>query len=326
MLRHQFLGSAALLAACLTHPAFAAGAYPSRPITIVVPFSAGGGVDVIGRLVAEKLRVALKASILIENKPGASGMVGANTVVRAAPDGYTILFGSPGETSINPLVYTKMQYSPERDLSPITLAVRVPNVLVATPSLPINNIKDLVAYAHAHPGKLRYATSGVGNPQHLNGELLQSLAHIKMVHVPYKGASGQLVDVASGNVDLTFVAMSGALPFLQNGKVKPIAITSAKRASFAPNIPAIAEYAPLSSYSLENWFGFFAPAKTPADIQATLNAAITKVLRDPDLAAKLREQGGEPAPMTQVQFKAFVKEQTAMFAKIVDVAHITAQD
>jgi tripartite-type tricarboxylate transporter receptor subunit TctC len=327
MHRRQFVGSIALAAACLAHPVFAADTYPSRPVTIVVPFSAGGGVDVIGRLVAEKLRVALNASILIENKPGASGMLGANTVVRAAPDGYTILFGSAGETSINPLVYTtKMQYSPERDLSPITLAVRVPNVLVANPSLPINNMQELVAYAKAHPGKLTYATSGVGNPQHLNGELLQSLARIKMVHVPYKGASGQLVDVASGNVDLTFVAMSGALPFLQNGKVKPIAITSAKRASFAPNIPAIAEYAPISTYSLENWFGFFVPAKTPAAIQATLNTAITKVLRDPDLAAKLREQGGEPAPMTQAQFKTFVKDQTAMFAKIVDAAHITAQD
>ena len=300
--------------------------YPARTITLVVPFSAGGGVDAIARLLADKLRTSLGQSVVVDNKPGASGMLGASAVVKAQPDGYTLLLGSAGETAINPLVYkTKMQYQPERDLAPITLVTRVPNVLVATPSLPVKNMAELVAYAKKNPGKLSYATSGVGNPQHLNGELLQSLAGIQMNHVPYKGASNQLVDVASGTVDLTFVSMAGAAPFIKGNRVKVIAVTSPKRASFAPDVPAIAEYAPTAAYSLENWFGLFAPAATPAAVQAKLNAAVTQALRDPDLIQRLQAQGGEPAPMAQKEFKDFIATETAKYARIVDAARITPE-
>jgi len=265
--------------------------------------------------------------VVVENKLGASGMLGATAVVRSAPDGATLLLGSAGETAINPLVFkSKMQYQPEKDLAPVALIARVPNVLVANPKLPVANVEQLVAYGRAHPDKLTYATSGVGNPQHLNGELLQSLAGIKMVHVPYKGAAAQLVDVAAGSVDLTFVSLAGALPFIKSGKVKPLAVTSAKRASFAPDIPALAEYAPLKDYALENWFGVFVPASTPPEVQQKLAAAIDRSLKDEKFVASIRELGGEVQPMSQDAFRAFIKAQTAVFAKVVADGNITAEN
>lgn len=219
-----------------------------------------------------------------------------------------------------------MQYQPEKDLAPIALIARVPNVLVANPKLPVASVEQLVAYGRAHPDKLTYATSGVGNPQHLNGELLQSLAGIKMVHVPYKGAAAQLVDVAAGSVDLTFVSLAGALPFIKSGKVKPLAVTSAKRASFAPDIPALAEYAPLKDYALENWFGVFVPAGTSPQVQQKLAAAIDGALKDEKFVASIRELGGEVQPMSQDAFRAFIKAQTAVFAKVVADGNITAEN
>lgn len=323
----RLFAAAALVAAALAPLPSAQAADPGRPVSLIVPFAAGGGVDGMGRLLAERLRSEMPQGVVVENKPGASGMLGAQTVVRSAPDGSTMLLGSAGETAINPLVFKgKMQYQPERDLVPIALVARVPNVLVANPKLPVANVEQLVAYGRAHPDKLTYATSGVGNPQHLNGELLQSLAGIKMVHVPYKGASAQLVDVAAGSVDLTFVSLAGALPFIKSGKVKPLAVTSATRASFAPDIPAVAEYAPLKDYALENWFGVFVAAGTPVDMQQKLAAAIGRALRDEKFVASIRELGGEVQPMSQDEFRAFIKAQTAVFAKVVADGHITAEN
>ncbi|QVQ26498.1 Bug family tripartite tricarboxylate transporter substrate binding protein [Achromobacter deleyi] len=327
MPRIRTLAAAAALALAASSPLHAADAAAGRPITLIVPFAAGGGVDGMGRLLAERLRSEMPQGVVVENKPGASGMLGAQAVVRAAPDGATLLLGSAGETAINPLVFKgKMQYQPEKDLAPIALIARVPNVLVANPKLPVANVEELVAYGRAHPGKLTYATSGVGNPQHLNGELLQSLAGIKMVHVPYKGASAQLVDVAAGSVDLTFVSLAGALPFIKGGKVKPLAVTSPQRASFAPDIPAVAEYAPLKDYALENWFGVFVPAATPAELRQKLADAIGRSLKDEKFVASIRELGGEVQPMSQDEFRAFIKAQTAVFAKVVADGHITAEN
>lgn len=321
------LAAAAALALAASTPLHAADLPANRPITLIVPFAAGGGVDGMGRLLAERLRSELPQGVVVENKPGASGMLGATAVVRSAPDGATLLLGSAGETAINPLVFkSKMQYQPEKDLAPVALIARVPNVLVANPKLPVANVEQLVAYGRAHPDKLTYATSGVGNPQHLNGELLQSLGGIKMVHVPYKGAAAQLVDVAAGSVDLTFVSLAGALPFIKSGKVKPLAVTSAKRASFAPDIPALAEYAPLKDYALENWFGVFVPASTPPEVQQKLAAAIDRSLKDEKFVASIRELGGEVQPMSQDEFRAFIKAQTAVFAKVVTDGNIKAEN
>ena len=316
----------ALLAAFGAAPAVMAQDFPSKTITIVVPFSAGGGVDTVARLLAEKLRGSLKQNVIVDNKAGGSGMIGALAVVKAAPDGHTLLLGSAGETAINSFVYkAKMQYQPAKDLAPITLVTRVPNVLVAANNFPVKNMEELVAYAKKSPGKVSYSSSGVGNPQHLNGELLEELAGIHMVHVPYKGASGQIVDVVSGNVELTFVSYTAAKGFIKDGKVKALGVTSAKRASFDPNIPAIAEYKPLAKYQLENWFGLFAPAGTPDAVVQKLNAAATQALKDPELAKRLQDQGGEPSPMSAQQFREFIKTETAQFQRIVETAHITAE-
>jgi len=300
--------------------------YPTKPITIVVPFSPGGGVDTVARLLADKLRTGLNATVVVDNKAGGSGMIGAQAVVKAAPDGYTLLLGSAGETAINPFVYKgKMTYNPAKDLAPITLVTRIPNVLVVAPNLPVKNTEELVAHAKKHPGRLSYSTSGVGNPQHLNGELLEELAGVHMVHIPYRGAAGQLVDVTSGTVDMTFVSYAAAKSFIQTGKVKAIAITSAKRASFAPELPALAETKALAKYQLENWFGLFAPAGTPDAVLQKLNVAVTTALKDPELGKRLRDQGGEPSPMTPQQFRDFIKAESVQFERIVQVANIVAE-
>lgn len=315
-----------LLATLAIAPAAMAQDYPSKPITIVVPFSAGGGVDTVARMLAEKLRITLKQNVIVDNKAGGSGMIGALAVVKAPADGHTLLLGSAGETAINSYVYkNKMQYQPAKDLTPVTLVTRIPNVLVATPNFPAKNIEELVSHAKKNPGRVTYSSSGVGNPQHLNGELLEELAGIHMVHIPYKGASGQLIDVISGNVDFTFVSYAAARAFIKEGKVKPLAVTSAKRAGFDSNIPAIAEYKPLAKYQLENWFGMFAPAGTPEPVIQKINAAVTQALKDPDLAKRLQDQGGEPAPMSVQQFREFIQSESKQFQRIVETAQITAE-
>ena len=325
--RRQLVAWSAALAASVLCPLSGhAQEFLSKPITIVVPFSAGGGVDTVARLLTEKLRTILNATILVDNKAGGSGMIGAGAVVKAAPDGHTLLLGSAGETAINPFVYKgRMAYEPSRDLQPITLVTRIPNVLVVSPTLPVKNTEELVAHAKKNPGKLSYSSSGVGNPQHLNGELLEELAGVHMVHVPYKGASGQLIDVTSGVVDMTFVSYAAAKSFIQSGKVKAIAMTSAKRTTFAPDVPALAEFKPLAKYQLENWFGLFAPAKTPEAVVNKINAAVAQALKDPELIKRLRDQGGEPTPMTPKEFADFIKAESAQFARIVEVAKIVAE-
>jgi len=290
-----------------------------------VPFNAGGGVDVVARLLAEKLRTTLGTTI-VENKAGGSGMIGAQAVVKAAPDGHTLLLGSAGETAINPFVYKgRMQYDPAKDLVPVTLVVRVPNVLVVANNLPVKSMEELVAHAKKNPGRLSYSTSGVGNPQHLNGELLEEVGGLHMVHIPYRGASAQLVDVTTGVVDMTFVSYAAARSFIQTGRVKAIAVTSATRAPFAPDLPAIAEYKPLAQYQLENWFGLFAPAGTPDAVVQKINAAVTVALKDPELAKKLQDLGGQPSPMTQTQFRDFIKKEASQYERIVRTAKIVAE-
>ncbi len=325
--RRRFALALLACASAIALPAAAqAPAFPGKTVTIVVPFSAGGGVDTMARLLAEELRASLKQNVIVDNKPGASGMIGARAVAKATPDGHTLLMGSAGETAINAFVYkAQMQYSPAKDLAPIALVSKVPNVLVASKSFPPNNVEQLVEYAKKNPDKVVYSSSGVGNPQHLNGALLEQLAGIQLVHAPYKGASGQLVDVVSGTVPLTFVSYAAAKAFIADGKVKPIAVTSVKRTVFAPDIPAIAEYAPLARYQLENWFGLFAPAGTPEAVQQQLNTAVNEALKKPELAKRLQDQGGQLMPLTTAQFRDFVKAESTQFERIVQAARISAE-
>lgn len=298
--------------------------FPSRPITIVVPFSPGGATDIFARILAEKLRDTLGQPVIVENKPGAGGMLGAAAVVKSKADGYTLLMGSPGETLINALIYKRpLQYQADKDLVPINLVTRISNILVAYSDLPVKNVAELMDYAQKHPGGVRYGTSGVGNMQHLNGELLQMLTNVPLVPVPYKGTSNLLIDVSSGTVETGFVAMAGAIPFIKSGRIKPLAVTSAERATFAPDIPTISEYKPAASYDLDNWYGIFAPVATPQDVQNRLNTAITEVLHDPEIIKQMLEQGGNPSPMTQDQFRAFMKAENAKYVDIVKKADIT---
>lgn len=316
----------ALAVASLPFATAAQDAYPTKPITIVVPFSAGGGVDVTARLLAEKLRASLGQTIIVDNKAGGSGMIGATAVARAQPDGYTLLMASAGETAINPHVYkSRMQYAPDKDFAPITLVVKVPNAVVVNPKLPVKNIAELLAYAKAN-GKVTYGTSGIGNPQHLAGELLEQLSGVPLTHIPYRGASNQLTDTAGGQIDMTFVSLGGARAFIKDGRVRAIAVTSPARTSLAPDLPAVAETKGLEKYALENWFGLFAPAATPPAVVQKLNAAVTQALKDPELAKKLQELGGEPMPMDPVQFKGFVQSESTRFAKLVADAKVTPEN
>lgn len=322
ILRGSFAFALVAYSAC----AFAQDTYPSKPVTIIVPFSPGGGVDSVARLLADKLKNSLKQTVLVENKPGGSGMIGANAVAKASPDGLTLLLGSAGETAINPHVYkNRMQYRPEKDLAPITLIAKVPNVLVVNSAFTVKNIEELVSYAKKNPGKVTYSSSGVGNLQHLNGELLKAMADIDIVHVPYKGAAGQLTDVVSGEVNMTFVSYAATKGFIQNGKVRAIAVTSAKRADFAPAVPAVNEFKPLANYQLENWFGLFAPAGTPTALQEKIHAAVVSALKDPELERRLREQGAEVSPTTPQQFRDFIAGESTKFRRIVEDAKVTME-
>ncbi len=324
----HLLATAALATALpAAKAAESAPGWPSKPITIVVPFSASGGVDVMARLLAERLRPLLGQTINVDNRAGGSGMIGTVAAVRAPADGHTLLMATAGETAINPHVYkAKMQYAPEKDLMPVSLVVKVPNVLVVRPTLAVNSVAELVAYGKANPGKLTYGSSGIGNPQHLAGELLAKQAGITMTHVPYRGASNQLTDTAGGSVDMTFVSLAGARPFMKDGRVRAIAITSPKRSPLAPELPAVAETKGLEGYALENWFGLFAPAGTPGPVVDKLQSAVAQALKDPELVKRLNELGGDVAPMPPAAFRSFIQSESKRFATIVQDAHITPEN
>ena len=318
-------GGIASLALC--GHAIAQDAWPSKPIRIIVPYTTGGGVDTVARLLGDKVSRSLGQPIIVDNKPGASGMIGAQAAAKSAPDGYTLLLSAAGEIAVNPHLYkAKMQYDPQKDLAPISVVVRIPNVLVVNTDVPARNTAELVAYAKKNPGTLTYSSSGVGNPQHLNGELFNKMADVRTSHVPYKGAAQQLSDVMAKHVSMTFTSASAALPFINSGQVRPIAVTSAKRVGSLPDVPALAEFPPLANYELVNWFGMFAPAKTPDPILRRLHVALTDALKDPEFVRKLELQGAEPALMSPQDFAKFIAAESIKFAKIIADANVTLEN
>ncbi|MCR0982659.1 Bug family tripartite tricarboxylate transporter substrate binding protein [Roseomonas populi] len=317
---------AASLVPLAVRSARAQGGYPDRPIKLVVGYAPGGGVDIVARLVGEAMRSALGQVPIVENRPGASAMIGAQTVARAPADGYTLLMAAAGEIAANPaLLKGKMPYDPARDLVPVSLVATVPNVLVAAPNVPVRDPATLVAYAKANPGKLSYASSGIGNPQHLAGELLNRMAGIDLLHVPYRGAAPALTDVASGRVTLNFSSLGPALPLIRDGKLRAIGVTSKERMPQLPDCPSLSEGPGLEGYELLNWFGLFAPARTPEPVVARLGSAVAAALRDPGLRAKLEEQGAIPRAMPAAEFRPFVAEETRRFTHIIEEAGITAE-
>lgn len=317
----------ALLAAALL-PGLARAqspAWPDRPLRIVVPFPPGGGVDIVARLLAEPLREALGQPVLVENRAGAAGMIGAQAVARATPDGTTLLLCSAGEVAVAPhLNPTRMGYDAERDLAPVSLVVRVPNVLIVHPAVAATTPAELIALARAQPGRLTYSSSGTGNLQHLNGELFNRLAGVETVHVPYRGTAPALADVAGGRVTMTFGSLAAALPLVRGGQVRALAVTSRRRMAALPDTPALAEALP--DYELVNWFGLFAPAGTPPERIARLHQAAAAALRDAALAAKLLEQGAEASPLAPAEFGRFVAAESAKFGRIIRDGNIRAED
>jgi tripartite-type tricarboxylate transporter receptor subunit TctC len=295
--------------------------YPNQQIKIIVPFSPGGGTDITARLIGEHMRKTFNQPVVIDNRVGGSGMIGTGAVAKAPPDGYTLLLAS-GEMAINPHLFPNIPYDTDKDLTPLSNAVKVPNVLTVNTDVPAKNIQELIAYAKANPGKLSYASSGIGNAQHLTGEMLNKMAGISVQHIPFKGASQQLADTAGKHVTYTFASIGASLPFIQSGKLRPIGVTSVTRASVLPDVPAIAEYKPLSTFELVNFFGMYAPAGTPDPVIRKLNAAIVQALRTPELTGKLKELGFEPAPTTPEQFREFIRAESAKFAKIIVDANV----
>jgi tripartite-type tricarboxylate transporter receptor subunit TctC len=323
--RRNFLATAASVAAAgATSPVFAQAGYPDHPIRIIVGYAAGGGVDIVARLLSEPMKQALGQTVIVENRTGASAMIASNTVAKATPDGYSLLMAASGEVAINQHLFKdKMTYDASRELVPVALVGIVPCVVVVAEATPVHNPKELIAYAKANPGKLSFSSSGVGNPQQLAGELMNSMAGINVLHVPYRGSAPAVTDVATGAVTMSFSSLAAALPLIQAGKLRAVAVTSKERMPQLPDVAPLSEGAPgLAGYELLNWFGMFATAGTPQPIVERLNGIVNKALKDPAISGKLLPQGIVPQPMTASEYKAFVTSETAKFGKIVQQANI----
>lgn len=325
--RRTFVAAAALAAAGVSAPALAAGdAWPAaKPITLIVPFSAGGNVDTTARLIGQKLGERLKQSIVIDNMPGAGGVLGVSKAVKAPADGYTLLMGFDGPISIAQLVNSAVKYDAEKDLAPVGLVTIAPVVAVARPGLPAHNLSELIALARSKPGSLTYATSGVGTMLHLSMEMLQERAKIKLVHVPYRGGAQITSDVMGGQVDVGMLVTTSATPMIQQKKLEGLGVTSAQRIDSIPNVATFGETPELKGFDLNTWTGLFAPAKTPQAVVTRLSTELDAVLKMPDVKKRLEDGGATPGSGTPASFAQFLKKEKAGYAQIVKSAHIQAE-
>jgi tripartite-type tricarboxylate transporter receptor subunit TctC len=320
--RHLLAGAAALAAG--VPEAGAQSPYASQPVHILVGYAAGGGVDIVARLLQEPMKSALGQPIVIENRTGASAMLATGAVAKAQPDGYTLLACASGEVAINHFLFKeRMSYDPAKELVPIALIGIVPCVVVVAAATPVHNPKELIDYARANPGKLSFSSSGIGNPQQLAGELMNSMAGIQVLHVPYRGSAPAVTDVATGAVTMSFSSLAAALPLISAGNLRAVAVTSRERMPQLPDVAPLSEGAPgLAGYELLNWFAMFGTAGTPPEIVERLNGIVNTALKDPAIADKLLPQGIVPKPMKVAEFKAFVDSERAKFGKIVEQANI----
>lgn len=316
--RRQWL---ALSSLTVVLPGFAQGKYPAKPITMVVPFAAGGTTDILGRLMAKHLATRLGGTVVVDNKAGAGGSLGAAHVGKAPGDGYTLLMGTIGTHAINQYLYKKLAYDPFKDFAPISLVARVPNVLVVHPSQPYKTVKEMIAYAKANPGKVNYASAGNGTSIHLSGAMFEQMAQVDMVHVPYKGSAPAITDLLAGQTSCMFDNLPSAMPHIKSGALRAVAVTSSQRFPALPNLPTIAESG-LPGYDATSWFGLWAPASTPADLVARLNSEINQILAQADVKQVMLEQGAEAAPDTPPQFAAFIQSEANKWAKVVKAANV----
>jgi tripartite-type tricarboxylate transporter receptor subunit TctC len=320
--RRAVLGAA--IAAAFAAPfAATAQAYPTKAVTIVVPFAAGGTTDILARVIGQALNKELGQSVIVDNRAGAGGNIGAQLAAKAPADGYTLFMGTVGTHAINASLYKKLGFDPIKDFAPLTRVAMVPNLLVANPAKPYKNVKELIAYARANPGKVNFGSSGSGSSIHLSGELFNSMAKVDMVHVPYKGSAPAVTDLIGGQIDIMFDNMPSAIQHVRNGRLKPLAVTTAKRSPELPDVPTIAE-AGVPGYEATSWFGMFAPANTPAAVVTRLNTALVKVLADPEVKKKLAEQGAEPYSEKPEQFAAFIRAESAKWSQVVKASGASA--
>ena len=318
------LALAALLATALPGAAFAQAAWPAgKAITLIVPYSAGGSVDFNARLVATKLGERLKQSVVVENVAGAGGVIGVAKAANAAPDGYTLVAGPDSVMAIGRLINpAAFKFDPLKDLAPVGMLNTAPMVLVARPGLPAQNWAEFVRLAKAAPGKYNYATSGVGTVLHLAMELIKQREGIFVTHVPYRGGAQIATDVIGNQIDLAMLVSTSAIPHINGGRLKALGVTSAKRLDSLPNVPAFGEMPGLKGYSMLSWTGIFAPARTPAPVVQRLNEELNAVLKDPEVRAKLEEQGALPGSGSPEELGRFVQAEYARNQKIVQAANI----
>jgi tripartite-type tricarboxylate transporter receptor subunit TctC len=312
------------LLALITPSAAVAQAYPSKPIRVVVPYAPGGATDLTARLVGQKMQAAIKQNVIVENRPGAGGVIGADVVAKAAPDGYTVLVGVPAEMAILPQLQ-KVPYAVARDFAPVTLAVVTPLILVVHPSLPVKSVKELVAFVRARPGQVSYASAGTGGVQHLAAELLKITTKIDMVHVPYKGAGPVMPDLIGGHIPLFFSGMPPAMPHVKAGKLRPLAVTTTKRSPAAPDVPTMVESG-MPGFDISNWFAYFVPAGTPADVISRLNTEVNRGLQFQDVRDKLASVGAEAVGTTADELAKFVRAETEKFAKLIKASGAKGTD
>jgi tripartite-type tricarboxylate transporter receptor subunit TctC len=302
---------------------FSQTTYPTKPVKLMVGAGAGGGTDIIARMLAEKMTDSLKGTFIVENKPGASNTIAAELTAKAQPDGHTLLVATNTGQAIAPHLI-KLNFDPMKDLTPIALVVTVPNVLVVSSSVPANTVKELIALMKNKPEEFKYASSGVGSTQHIAGEGFDIAAGVKSIHVPYKGSSQAHLDLIAGNVQMMFDTTSSAMGQIKAGKFKPLAVTTAQRSAELPNVPTLAE-AGVSGFEMSTWYGVFVTSGTPPDVVARLQTEVAKIIRLPDVQAKLKGLGGEPGTLTVDQFTQLNRQEFERFGKLIRQANIKMQ-
>lgn len=313
--RQSFMRFAAALLLAASSLAFGQ-AFPSRPITIVIPFPPGGVTDVSVRLIGQRISESIGQQVLIDNRPGAAGMIGAEVVKKSRPDGYMVYVSNIGSHAINEWLYSKMPYDPLKDFESVTMMISSPTLVVVPASSPVKTMAELIALAKSKAGKMTYASQSVGSGGHISGEIVKAKNNVELVHVPYKGSVPGLIDIVAGRIDFMFDPIVTSLPFVKDGKLRALGITSDKRSSLAPEIPTLREQG-FVGYEVNPWFGISAPAGTPRAVIERLNLEFVKALRNPELAKRLSEQGIDVSPSTPEEYSAYIKAETARLGEMV---------
>jgi len=315
-----------ILALSVIHSAAiaAADAYPVRPIRLIIPFGPGASNDIVARIIAPRLSEGLGQSVVVDNRTGAGGIVAAELVAQAQPDGHTALMGSPGPLVVNPLLMPKLSYNPQRDFAPVSLVSIVPGVLLVNPATPVKSVKELIALAQGKPGQLNYASTGQGSVPHLSGELFKVLAKVDLVHVPYKGSGAAIADLLGGQINVFFDNVASALPFVKSGKLRGLAVTTTKRSDQLPNLQTMIE-AGVPGYESSSWNGIVMQAKTPKAVIDRFYAELSKALRTPDVRERIAGLGAEVAGTPPAEFAKFMQRETQKLARVVKEAGIKAE-